>query len=287
MIQEFRGDEMCNQDAVRRCPVHSDRAPGHRAKRGHRTRSAVQGILRGCRSRGLSGGHRGHSRNGSRPYGCRTALHQGRSYPADTKKGWEVHTHTGTDAKARPYHVYVCKGYDPARKHPAIVSLHGGVGRPNLLPENMVNQIRAELEEDADKYGWIIIVPLGQRGAGWFDAVGGANIVAQLAAVKRRCNIDEDRVFLGGFSDGGSGALVMGLFDPMPWAGYFALSGSIVVAGMRPTTRSPPISRTGRSTPRMGESIRSILRSCRRCSLTSSKHRRPDRLDRLPCVGTR
>ena len=74
-------------------------------------------------------------------------LRQGRSYPADTKKGWHVFTNACSDGKNRPYHVYVPKGYDPARKHPAIVSLHGGVGRPNLLPENLVNQIRAELEQ--------------------------------------------------------------------------------------------------------------------------------------------
>lgn len=48
---------------------------------------------------------------------------QGRSYPADTKKGWQVFTHTGSDGKARPYHVYAPKGYDPARKHPAIVKV--------------------------------------------------------------------------------------------------------------------------------------------------------------------
>jgi enterochelin esterase-like enzyme len=167
------------------------------------------------------------------------ALHQGRRYPADTKKGWHVFTHTGTDGKARPYHVYVPKGYDPARKHPAIVSLHGGVGRANLLSDDLVKQSLAQFDEDADKYGWIIIFPLGQRGASWFDPVGASNIVAQLAAVKRRYNVDEDRVFLGGFSDGGSGALVMGLFAPTPWAGFYALSGSIVVAGMAPDDAFP------------------------------------------------
>jgi predicted esterase len=173
------------------------------------------------------------------PIDVERALHQGRRYPADTKKGWQVFTHTGTDGNARPYHVYVPKGYDPARKHPAIVSLHGGVGRANLLADDVVNQIRAGLEKDGDKNGWIMIVPLGQRSASWFNRVGMTNILAQLAAVKRRYNIDEDRVFLGGFSDGGSGALVMGLYDPTPWAGFYALSGSIVVAGMAPDDAFP------------------------------------------------
>ena len=70
------------------------------------------------------------------------------------------------------------------------------------------------MSKDADQYGWIIIFPLGQRGATWFDRVGMANVLAQLAAVKRRYNVDEDRVFLGGFSDGGSGALSWGFTTP-------------------------------------------------------------------------
>ena len=60
------------------------------------------------------------------PMDVERGLRQGRSYPADATKGWQMFTHTGSDGKARPYHVYVPKGYDPARKHPAIVSVAWG-----------------------------------------------------------------------------------------------------------------------------------------------------------------
>jgi len=172
------------------------------------------------------------------PLDVERRLRQGRSYPADAKQGWQVLTHTGSDGKARPYHVYVPKAYDPARKHPAIVSLHGGVNRANLLPEAVLTQIHADVK-DADQYGWIVVIPLGQRGATWFDRVGMANVLAQLAAVKRRYNIDENRVFVGGFSDGGSGALLMGLYYPTPWAGLFALSASVTVAAIAPDEAFP------------------------------------------------
>jgi hypothetical protein len=66
-----------------------------------------------------------------------------------------------------------------------------------------------------------------------------ANILGQLAAVKRRYNIDEDRVFVAGFSDGGSGALVMGLYYPTPWAGLLALSASVMVAAIAPDDAFP------------------------------------------------
>src|SRR5262245_24783126 len=81
-------------------------------------------------------------------------LRQGRKYPANAPKGWQIFTHTGSDGKARPYHVYIPKGYDPARKHPTLVQLHGGVSRANLLNEAELTQIRADVR-DADQYGWI------------------------------------------------------------------------------------------------------------------------------------
>src|SRR5262249_27581703 len=172
------------------------------------------------------------------PRDVERGLRQGRTYAAGASKGWQVFTHTGSDGKARPYHVYIPKGYDAARKHPVIVQLHGGGSPANLLPGSGWTQMRADVK-DADQYGWIQIIPLGQRGATWFDRVGMANVLAQLAAVKRRYNVDEDRVFVVGFSDGGSGALFMGLYYPTPWAGLVALSGSVAVAVPAPDEAFP------------------------------------------------
>ena len=102
-----------------------------------------------------------------------------------------------------------------------------------------MDALREGLDEDAEKYGQIIILPLGERGATWFDLVGMGNILAQLAAVKRRYNVDDDRVFLTGFSDGASGALIMGLYHPTPWAGFVAMSGTIRAATLVPDDAFP------------------------------------------------
>src|SRR5262245_20694450 len=80
------------------------------------------------------------------PLDVERGLRKGRSYPADASKGWQIFTHTGSDGKARPYHVYIPKGYDAARKHPVIVQLHGGVSRANLLPESVLTQMRRSEE---------------------------------------------------------------------------------------------------------------------------------------------
>ncbi len=51
--------------------------------------------------------------------------------------------------------------------------------------------------------------------------------------------MDEDRVFLGGISDGATGSMVMALHHPTPWAGFVALSGSIVTASQAPDQAFP------------------------------------------------
>ncbi len=238
---------MFNQDsAVRRCPVHADQALGPERGAAPEPDPRFKAFFEAVDPTALQAAIAAIVATAPDPMDVERALHQGRSYPADTKKGWEALTHTGTDGKARPYHVYVPKGYDPARKHPAIVSLHGGVGRSNLLPDNMVNQIRTELEKDADTYGWIIIVPL-VASDGELVRSGGNDQSSwlTLAAVKRRCNIDEDRVFLGGFSDGGSsGALVMGLSTPRGGPASLHCPVALSSPAWHPTTRSPATSGT-------------------------------------------
>src|SRR5262249_40612777 len=131
------------------------------------------------------------------------------------------------------------KKYDPAQKYPLFVSLHGGVSRRELLPDGIVDQMRHGLDEDADKYSLMVLMPLGEKGATWFDRVGMANVLSQVAAVKRHYNVDENRVLLGGFSDGASGSFIMGLFHPTPWAGFLALSGSVAVANLAPLDAFP------------------------------------------------
>jgi poly(3-hydroxybutyrate) depolymerase len=168
------------------------------------------------------------------PLDVEKGLRRGRNYPADARKGWQALTHTGSDGKARPYFVYVPGAYSPARRHPLVVTLHGNVNERSLPPVAVVPHMNAGLQQEADKNGWLLIAPLGQLGASWYDRVGIGNILAQLAAVKRRYNVDEDRVFLIGYSAGGHGAYVMGYYHPTPWAGFVAVAGNVAAPTFAP-----------------------------------------------------
>ena len=52
-----------------------------------------------------------------------------------------------------------------------------------------------------------------------------------LDRLKRTYNIDENRVYLTGISDGGTGVYFMAFKDPTPWASFLPMIGNMVVLG--------------------------------------------------------
>ena len=120
--------------------------------------------------------------------------------------------------------------YDPARRWPVRVQLHGGVGRPapNAVPPGQpkptglpANRIPGEPQ--------IYVHPSGWADAEWWDAVQVDNILRVVADVKWRYNVDESRIYLTGISDGGTGAYFLALREATLWASVLPLNGSIAV----------------------------------------------------------
>ena len=59
-------------------------------------------------------------------------LRTGRAYAKNVPTGWQALEIEGLDGKRRPYHVYAPPDFDPGKKHPLVVFLHGAVYRANV-----------------------------------------------------------------------------------------------------------------------------------------------------------
>jgi polyhydroxybutyrate depolymerase len=120
------------------------------------------------------------------------------------------------DGRRREYLVHVPKGYDGRKPAPLVVAMHGGGGNMHI----QANDTYYGLVSKADETGTIIVFPNGysrrknESLATWnageccaaavrenSDDVG--FIRAMLAEVRRRYNIDSDRIFATGMSNGG------------------------------------------------------------------------------------
>lgn len=130
------------------------------------------------------------------------------------------------DDTEQPYGVYLPYNFDPAKKYPLVIMLHGAgsnhrlalrrvFGKSNLPDENDLEATRYFPEwEDID---YIVASPLA-RGTMGYQSIPEKDVYDVLADVQERFPIDEDRIYLTGLSMGGGGTLWIGLSRPDIWA---------------------------------------------------------------------
>lgn len=148
-------------------------------------------------------------------------------FPAPKKTGyWTLYT-VKVDTLEVPFLLYIPSRYDGKSRIPLNVFLHGAVSGkaafyqdPALTVENQRVLLGKQLQQNS-----FIIWPYARGSFNWlrhqsaFDA-----ILLQITKVKSLYNIDDDRVYLGGHSDGGAGAFWFALNKPSTFAGIFALN---------------------------------------------------------------
>jgi hypothetical protein len=148
------------------------------------------------------------------------------------KTGIIVRENLCIDGIKRPFCWYVPQNYDPSHKIPFLVYLHGLVNRKNIIEDIESYVSGSEFITVADDYGYILLFPFGQSGATWWDSIGISNVLQQIRLTKQYFNIDDNRVFMTGFSDGASGAFLFAMNYPTDFAGFIPLNGHPGVASI-------------------------------------------------------
>ena len=155
-----------------------------------------------------------------------------------------------------PYRLYVPQSYDPARKTPLVVALHGFGGDQDYFFAAL-----DELAELLERHGFIFAAPLGYSTGGWYGApldipgnrprssgqppppvtqtddemkrereLSEADVMNVLDLVTREYNVDPDRTYLMGHSMGGMGTYVLGQKYAEKWAAIAVMSGTLADA---------------------------------------------------------
>lgn len=130
------------------------------------------------------------------------------------------------DDSEQPYGLYLPKNYDPGKKYPLVIMLHGAGSNHRLALRRVFGKSNAEGETDveASRYfpewkdvEYIVATPYA-RGTAGYQGIPENDVYDVVADVKKRFNVDDDRVYLTGLSMGGGGTLWMGLTRPDIWA---------------------------------------------------------------------
>ncbi len=117
---------------------------------------------------------------------------------------------------------YLPADYDPQRKWPMVVVLHGY--NPPNPPYIKWWSIADRHDRFADMYGAIILQPMGRYNTG-YNGIGDRDVVRVIALAKQCFSVDEDRVSLMGYSMGGGGTWHVGTRHPDLFASLVPIYG--------------------------------------------------------------
>lgn len=141
----------------------------------------------------------------------------------------QIHAYVSAiDGAVLPYGITLPDDYDPAKPTRLYVWLHG---RSNTMVETafisgFLNRRNSGNPPVAEQ-GQIQLDCFGRiNGAGWHWA-GERDVFESIAAVKKRFNIDEKRIILRGFSQGGEGAWHISLHHPDQFAAAEIGAGTV------------------------------------------------------------
>jgi len=127
---------------------------------------------------------------------------------AATVEGFIARVHVTTTGRM-PYRLFVPKRYDPAKKYPLVLWLHGsgGIGTDNLsqLAGDQIPGTRFWTTPAAQaKYPSFVLVPQARSGT-WLSS-NGAQALDVLEKVGKDFSLDASRIYVIGQSMGGLGA---------------------------------------------------------------------------------
>ena len=148
-------------------------------------------------------------------------LRIGAVYSAEVPTGRLEFTRSNQDSLAHRYLIIVPESYNPVRRYPVVFYLHGGVFRPDPGPGGgWWRNMDRVLSEDH-----IAALPLSWPESLWWQASQVENLRGILSDLKHSYNVDENRVYAVGVSDGGTGVYFLGFKDTTPWAAFLSFIG--------------------------------------------------------------
>ena len=159
-----------------------------------------------------------------------TTLRAGGTYSADVPRGRQLLTHDNADGVEHRYLLHVPEGYNPARRYPVRVYLHGGVSRPRRADDGWWRNDERYARSDS-----LVVFPESWVDSVWWESSQVENLTGMLNDIKRRYNVNENAVYMLGISDGATAAYYHAFKAPTPWAAFLPFNGHPLVLA-NPTT---------------------------------------------------
>ena len=153
-----------------------------------------------------------------------TRVRAGAIYDANVPRGRQLLSRENAEGVEYRYAVHVPDDYDPTRRYPVRVYLHGGVNRPRRDEARFWRNEEAYARADS-----LVVFPESWRDSMWWQASQIEALGGMLGHLKQRYNVNENAVYLMGVSDGATGAFYHAFKASTPWAAFLSFNGHPVV----------------------------------------------------------
>lgn len=157
-----------------------------------------------------------------------------------------INMSTHANGEDRPAVVYVPADYDPDKKYPLIVFLHGAGERGDDGLRQTEVGIGPAIRKNPERFPCIVLIPQCPRNMWWGPVSGrsddnssGAHITDGIETMLQNFNIDEDRITLTGLSMGGYGTFSYGSEEVERFAAFMPICGGGTTEGASNLARRP------------------------------------------------
>lgn len=134
-----------------------------------------------------------------------------------------------TDSLHTAMLVVLPKGYDAHKSYPLLFFLHGAVSSNTGYPDYADARDTSGWNRYYTKYATlnkvIMVYPMGNRDYNWmYPDKGFYMIPAMLKQIKQVINVDDNRVFISGHSNGATGSFSYATKHPSAFAGFYGFN---------------------------------------------------------------
>ena len=142
-----------------------------------------------------------------------------------------------------PFLVYIPKNYSPKQKTTLLLYFKGGWLSRNKIPKDYAKEIVNDNPTFSylDKNNVIEIFPALENDLEINYKYGYKHLAGMVAQTKKLFNIDDNKVFLSGFSDGGKTVYMAANLTSTPFACFYPINGAIISSPDFPNYTNRPI----------------------------------------------
>ncbi|WP_419494510.1 hypothetical protein [Chryseobacterium bernardetii] len=129
-----------------------------------------------------------------------------------------------------PYVVFVPKKYQSSKPVKVIFFLHGGVNSVNEFYYQNADVKKEPIFSVGNHFNAIVIYPFAKKDFGWMNQIKAfENIFTILNDVEKKYNVDKNKIYLGGMSNGGTATFWFASRKGTPFKAFYAFAPNPVL----------------------------------------------------------